>query len=96
MNALLQVRGLNKRFGGVLATDRVTLDVHSGSVHALIGPNGAGKTTLVAQLAGQLRSDSGSVFFDGHDITRMPAHQRARRGLVRSPGSSRASAWPNS
>jgi branched-chain amino acid transport system ATP-binding protein len=83
-DALLDVRGLRKRFGGVVATDGVDLQVHSGEIHALIGPNGAGKTTLVAQLAGQLRSDSGSVQFDRADITRLVAHQRARRGLVRS------------
>ncbi len=82
--ALLQVRGLEKRFGGVVATDRVDLDVRAGEVHALIGPNGAGKTTLVAQLGGQLASDRGTIVFDGADITRLPAHQRARRGLARS------------
>ena len=82
--ALLDVAGLRKRFGGVVATDGVDLQVRSGEIHALIGPNGAGKTTLVAQLAGQLASDAGSVHFDGADITRLVAHQRARRGLVRS------------
>jgi branched-chain amino acid transport system ATP-binding protein len=81
---LLAVRGLEKRFGGVVATDRVDLDVHAGEVHALIGPNGAGKTTLVAQLGGQLASDRGTIAFDGADITTLPAHQRARRGLARS------------
>ncbi len=81
---LLQVTGLTKRFGGVLASDRVDLRVAVGEIHALIGPNGAGKTTLVAQIAGQLASDSGTVHFDGSDITRMVTHQRARRGLVRS------------
>ena len=81
---LLEVRGLEKRFGGVVATDRVDLDVHAGEVHALIGPNGAGKTTLVAQLAGQLASDRGRIVFAGEDITHLAAHERARRGLVRS------------
>ena len=84
MRALLDVRALEKRFGGVLATDRIDLAVQPGEIHALIGPNGAGKTTLVSQLAGQLRSDRGSVHFDGHDITRLVTHERARRGLVRS------------
>ncbi|MDP3086437.1 MAG: ABC transporter ATP-binding protein, partial [Rubrivivax sp.] len=55
-----------------------------GEIHALIGPNGAGKTTLVSQLAGQMASDSGRIRFNGADITRLSAHQRARRGLVRS------------
>ena len=81
---LLEVIGLNKRFGGVLATDRVDLQVAAGEIHALIGPNGAGKTTLVAQIAGQLASDSGAVRFNGVDITRLVTHQRARYGLVRS------------
>ena len=81
---LLAVRGLEKRFGGVVATDRVDLDVASGEIHALIGPNGAGKTTLVAQLGGQLASDRGRIEFDGHDVTTLSAHQRARRGLARS------------
>ncbi|MEN9627068.1 MAG: hypothetical protein RJA10_294 [Pseudomonadota bacterium] len=81
---LLDVQGLAKRFGGLVVTDQVNLQVHSGRIHALIGPNGAGKTTLVAQLAGQLPSDGGRVHFDGHDITRLVAHQRARRGLMRS------------
>jgi len=84
MSALLEVRGLNKRFGGVVATDRVDLQIESGEIHALIGPNGAGKTTLVSQLAGQLPSDSGVIRFDGRDITHLVAHERARRGLVRS------------
>ena len=81
---LLSVRGLEKRFGGVVATDRVDLDVAPGEVHALIGPNGAGKTTLVAQLGGQLASDRGRIVFDGADVTHLPAHARARRGLARS------------
>ena len=84
MTPLLDVRGLNKRFGGVVATDHLDLEVRTGEIHALIGPNGAGKTTLVSQLSGQLRSDGGSVHFDGRDITRLVAHQRTRRGLVRS------------
>jgi branched-chain amino acid transport system ATP-binding protein len=82
--ALLEVHGLEKRFGGVVATDRVDLDVRRAEIHALIGPNGAGKTTLVAQLGGQLTCDRGRIVFDGSDITRLAPHQRARRGLARS------------
>jgi branched-chain amino acid transport system ATP-binding protein len=81
---LLDVQRLSKRFGGVVASAGVDLQVLAGEVHALIGPNGAGKTTLVAQLSGQLRSDSGKVVFAGIDITRLAPHQRARRGLARS------------
>jgi branched-chain amino acid transport system ATP-binding protein len=82
--ALLDVRRLSKRFGGVVACAGIDLRVHEGEVHALIGPNGAGKTTLVAQLAGQLRSDGGHIFFAGVDITGLPPHVRAQRGLARS------------
>ncbi|MEO7393132.1 MAG: ABC transporter ATP-binding protein [Ramlibacter sp.] len=83
-SALLEIRGLHKRFGGVAATDGVDLQVAAGEIHALIGPNGAGKTTLVAQVAGQLASDSGVVRFDAADITHLATHQRALRGLARS------------
>ena len=82
--ALLDVRGLRKRFGGLVVSAGVDLDVRAQEIHALIGPNGAGKTTLVAQLAGELRSDAGSIRFDGNDITHLSMHARARRGLVRS------------
>jgi branched-chain amino acid transport system ATP-binding protein len=81
---LLDVQRLSKRFGGVVASAGVDLQVFEGEVHALIGPNGAGKTTLVAQLAGQVRPDRGRIVFAGHDITRLPPHERARRGLARS------------
>jgi branched-chain amino acid transport system ATP-binding protein len=82
--ALLDVQRLAKRFGGVVASAGVDLQVREGEVHALIGPNGAGKTTLVAQLAGQLRPDSGRIVFAGADITALAPHARARRGLTRS------------
>ena len=81
---LLAAHGLVKRFGGLVATDHVDLFVARGEIHALIGPNGAGKTTLVAQIGGQLACDEGRLFFAGNDITHMPTHLRARRGLVRS------------
>ena len=81
---MLELKGLSKRFGGVIATDGVALDVKPGEVHALIGPNGAGKTTLVAQIAGDLASDGGTIVFDGADVTRAPQHQRVRAGLARS------------
>jgi ABC-type branched-subunit amino acid transport system ATPase component len=81
---LLDVRGLEKRFGGLVATDRVDLRVDAGEIHALIGPNGAGKTTLVAQLGGQLASDRGTIVFAGADVTAWPTHRRARHGLARS------------
>ena len=81
---LLETRGLAKRFGGLLATDAVSLTIRRGECHALIGPNGAGKTTLVGQLAGTLAPDAGSVLFAGRDVTAYAAHKRAALGLARS------------
>jgi branched-chain amino acid transport system ATP-binding protein len=81
---LLQIEGLSKRFGGIVASDAITLDVPAGELHAVIGPNGAGKTTLVAQLSGQLKSDAGRVRFAGEDITGLPMHRRSALGLARS------------
>ena len=81
---MLELRSLSKHFGGVVATDDVTLDVKPGEVHALIGPNGAGKTTLIAQVAGDLGSDRGEILFEGADITRAPQHERVRAGIARS------------
>lgn len=83
-NATLEVRDLVKRFGGLVATDSATLTIQHGEVHGLIGPNGAGKTTLLAQLSGALRSDSGSVRFEGHEVTKEPMHKRVARGIARS------------
>jgi branched-chain amino acid transport system ATP-binding protein len=84
MSALLQVENLAKRFGGIVATDDLSLNVAAGELHAVIGPNGAGKTTLIEQLSGQLRSDSGRVRFDGNDIAALPMDRRSRLGLARS------------
>jgi branched-chain amino acid transport system ATP-binding protein len=81
---LLLVRGLTKRFGGIVANDAIDLSMERTGVHALIGPNGAGKTTFIAQLCGELAPDAGSVRFDGADVTRWPAYRRARAGLMRS------------
>jgi branched-chain amino acid transport system ATP-binding protein len=81
---LLQIRDLTKRFGGVLASDGISLDVPAGELHAIIGPNGAGKSTLIGQLAGEISPDRGRVFFNGRDITRMPTHRRSALGLARS------------
>ena len=82
--ALLETRGLVKRFGGLIATDAVSIDVRPGEIHALIGPNGAGKTTLVSQLTGSLAPDAGTIHFAGRDVTRLPTHARVRLGLARS------------
>ena len=84
MPPLLRVQGLVKRFGALVATDQVNLDVKPGEIHALIGPNGAGKTTFVAQLSGHLRPDAGAIVFDGDDVTAQSTHQRVAHGLARS------------
>ncbi len=81
---LLRVEDLRKSFGGVVATDNLSLAVEEGSVHAIIGPNGAGKTTLISQLSGALASDAGRILFDGRDITALAAPARSRRGLART------------
>jgi branched-chain amino acid transport system ATP-binding protein len=81
---LLQVDDLSKAFGAVVAADGVTLDLEAGELHAVIGPNGAGKTTLIGQLAGEIRPDAGTIRFGGEEVTGLPAHARAARGLARS------------
>jgi branched-chain amino acid transport system ATP-binding protein len=81
---LLRVEKLVRRFGGILATDNVSLDVAKGELHAIIGPNGAGKTTLISQLTGQLLPDAGTIHLAGRDITRLPAYRRSALGLARS------------
>ncbi|TCR70450.1 ABC transporter ATP-binding protein [Bosea sp. BK604] len=81
---LLCVRGLRKRFGGLVATDGVDLDVAEGEIHALIGPNGAGKTTLITQLFGELSHDAGEIRLGGEEIGALPTPQRVRRGLART------------
>ena len=81
---ILSLQGLAKRFGGIAASDDVSMDVHANEVHAVIGPNGAGKTTLVAQVSGLLAPDAGRIFFDGADITRTSAAARSRLGLART------------
>jgi branched-chain amino acid transport system ATP-binding protein len=81
---LLRIANLMRRFGGITATDNLSLDVASGELHAIIGPNGAGKTTLISQLTGQVHPNSGTIHFAGRDITRMPAYRRCGLGLARS------------
>jgi len=82
--SLLSVQSLVKRFGAVQASNKFSLEVAGGELHALIGPNGAGKTTVLNQLCGELIPDNGRIFFENRQITRMPVYQRARLGLSRS------------
>src|SRR6478672_11622715 len=81
---MLRVENLVRRFGGLVATDNLSLEVAPGELHAIIGPNGAGKTTLISQLTGQLTPNSGAIHFAGQDITRLPAYRRSGLGLARS------------
>jgi branched-chain amino acid transport system ATP-binding protein len=81
---MLELRSVTKRFGGVVATDDVALEVAQGEVHALIGPNGAGKTTLIGQISGSLRTDVGAIRFMERDVTALRQHERVGLGLARS------------
>ena len=81
---LLELREVTKRFGGLVAVDRLSVHVDEGESLGLIGPNGAGKTTAFAILMGEHRPDSGRVFFRGEDVTRVPTHRRVARGIART------------
>ncbi len=81
---VLSAQNLVKRFGGITATNAVTLNLEHGARHALIGPNGAGKTTLINLLTGVLEPSEGRIVLEGEDITRLAPHARVRRGMVRT------------
>ncbi|HVO06145.1 MAG TPA: ABC transporter ATP-binding protein [Burkholderiaceae bacterium] len=81
---LLSARDVTRRFGGLMAVDRVSLDLARGTVHAVIGTNGAGKSTLINILSGELPASGGSVALHGTDVTRWPQPRRARAGIGRS------------
>src|SRR5512138_2392705 len=81
---ILETHGLTKEFAGFFAVRDVSLKVRRGSIHALIGPNGAGKTTCFNLLTKFLEPSSGSILYNGNDITREPPAQIARRGVIRS------------
>jgi branched-chain amino acid transport system ATP-binding protein len=81
---LLKVAGLIKRFGGIVASDNISMEVIPGELHAIIGPNGAGKTTLIGQLTGEIAPNAGKVEFAGIDITALPVYRRSALGLARS------------
>lgn len=84
MSPILETDGLTKRFGSLVANDRIDLTVADGETHSVIGPNGAGKSTLFNLITGLLEPSEGTVTFKGEDITGLPAHQVARHGLARS------------
>jgi len=81
---LLEARHLFKRYGGLAATNDVSIDIGRGEFHAVIGPNGAGKSTLIGLLSGEIGPDGGEVRFAGESVTDLSITERARRGLVRS------------
>jgi branched-chain amino acid transport system ATP-binding protein len=83
-DVVLSAQHLVKRFGGIAATQDVSIDVKRGARHALIGPNGAGKTTLINLLTGVLEPTEGRIVLEGEDITNLAPHQRVRRGMVRT------------
>lgn len=81
---ILATRNLIKSFGALRAIDGVSIDLRPGEIHAIIGPNGAGKSTLIAQIAGSLRPDAGSVWLNGADVTQQGTAARAQLGLART------------
>jgi branched-chain amino acid transport system ATP-binding protein len=84
MPPVLETKGLVKRFGGIVATNDVSLSVEKGARHALIGPNGAGKTTIINLLTGVLRPTAGTIALEGKDITSLEAHKRVQLGIART------------
>jgi branched-chain amino acid transport system ATP-binding protein len=80
----LQLEGLRKAYGALVVTDDLDLAIAPGELHAVIGPNGAGKTSLIHQISGLVPSDAGRIVLHGRDVTRSPAHERARAGLART------------
>lgn len=83
MSEVLRVEGLTKKFRGITANEDVSFSMEAGSVRSIIGPNGAGKTTFLSMLSGHHLPTSGSIHYEGEDITRMSVVKRARRGLLR-------------
>jgi branched-chain amino acid transport system ATP-binding protein len=84
MSAILELDGITKRFGAVLAAENLSAHLNKGEALGIIGPNGSGKTTLFNIITGIVRADSGRILFDGIEISRMPVFERCRRGIARS------------
>jgi len=80
----LEIKNVSKRFGSLLAVDDVSLAVPKGELHAIIGPNGAGKTTFFNLISGFFPPTEGTIWFDGRNITRFPAHRRVELGMART------------
>ncbi len=84
MKSVLVCDGVTKRFGGLVALDRVSVEIHEGEILGLIGPNGSGKTTLINVISGVLLPDEGRVIFEGRDITKLKPHERVALGISRT------------
>jgi branched-chain amino acid transport system ATP-binding protein len=84
MGALLQINNLSKKFGGLTVTKNLTISVDHGQIYGVIGPNGAGKSTLFNQISGYIKPDSGSIVYNGKDITGKPPHVLCREGIGRT------------
>jgi branched-chain amino acid transport system ATP-binding protein len=82
LTPLIETRGLSREFGGLKAVSDVDFTLHKGEIRAIIGPNGAGKTTFVSLVCGRIEPSAGVIFFEGHEITRMPAHKRVMAGIA--------------
>ncbi|MEL7151558.1 MAG: ABC transporter ATP-binding protein [Pseudomonadota bacterium] len=82
MTHVLETKGLTKQYAGLTAVSDVSLIVDTGEIHALIGPNGAGKSTLVGMIAGRTAPSKGEVWFEGENVTGLPAHARIRKGMA--------------
>jgi len=81
---ILEIKNLNKKFGGVIATKDLNLSISDGELHAIIGPNGAGKTTLISQIFGQIFPDSGQIFFQDINVTKVSEYKKSRLGINRT------------
>jgi len=84
LEVLLRLEGVSKRFGGVVAIDGFSLQLNEGEILGIMGPNGAGKTTLLNVISGELKPDSGRVWFRGNDITSCPSHKVVKTGISRT------------
>lgn len=83
-NPIISIKSLSKKFGALVASDNINIDLYEGEIHALIGPNGAGKSTLIKQIAGGLKQDEGEIFLNQNEISHLNVVGRARAGLARS------------
>ena len=84
VSPILSIQNLSKKFGAVIASEDVSIDLYQGEIHGLIGPNGAGKSTLIKQISGEIKQDSGKIILGENEISNQPVFQRAKMGLARS------------